>query len=460
MQAMLQKTTSSDTSIGARAALQAGIERIFAGVPHGSGWTHYSFNNLTLHSHYQPIFSVAEKACVAYEGLLRADNPLGKAISPESVFAIASDMQEELYLDWLCRALHLRNFQNLDDESALIFINAYPAAAVEDPRHPRAFAQMIEKYAIDPASIVIEILETGVSDEAQLIDAVSLYRRLGCRIAIDDFGVGYSNFDRLWRLRPDFVKIDRSVIVSATREAHAKLVLAQMIRLIQQCGAKVVVEGIETRGQALTALDAGADFLQGYYMARPGIAAMPPSLCDNLFAELVDERAPFHATRAAATRVDLAGYADSLKEAVKGLQSGKSFELATANFLALPQVARVYLTTVERTAAVDGSANRGTHLELDIIESATKQHLDTDRASWALDKLQSVIWRAVSIPGQVHVSPNAGIAGPARRSHSDAVTLSSAFELVDRTVVLCGDLLDRREMGSDPGRAAERRKAA
>ena len=460
MQAMVQKTTSSDTSIGARAALQAGIERIFAGVPRGSGWTNYSFNNLTLHSHYQPIFSVAEKACVAYEGLLRADNPLGKAISPESVFAIACDMQEELYLDWLCRALHLRNFPNLDVGDALLFINAYPAAAVEDPRHPRAFAQMIENYAIDPACIVIEILETGVSDEAQLIDAVSLYRRLGCRIAIDDFGVGYSNFDRLWRLRPDFVKIDRSVIVSATRETHAKLVLAQMIKLIQQCGAKVVVEGIETRGQALTALDAGADFLQGYYMARPGIAAMPTSLCDNLFAELVDERAPFHATRVTATRVDLAAYADSLKEAVKGLRSGNSFERATANFLALPQVARVYLTMVERTAAAAGVGHRGSRLELDIIESATKQQPTANDAGWALDKLQQVIRRAVSIPGQVHVSPDAGVTGPTLHGRSGAVTLSSAFELGNRTVVLCGDVLDRREMGAEPKRAAERRVAA
>ncbi len=460
MQAMVQKTTSSDTSIGARAALQAGIERINIGIPNGPGWAHCSFNNLTLRSHFQPIFNVAQQTCVAYEGLLRAENPLGKAVAPESAFAVASDMQEELYLDWLCRALHLRNFQNLGEHDAMIFINAYPAAAIEDPRHPRAFAQMIEKYAIDPARIVIEILETGVTDEAQLIDAVSLYRRLGCRIAIDDFGVGYSNFDRLWRLRPDFVKIDRSVIVSATREAHAKLVLAQMINLIQQCGAKVVVEGVETRGQALTALEAGADYLQGYYMARPGVAAMPQTLCDNLFAELVDERALSRATCAVSARVDLAAYADSLKEAVKGLRSGNSFDIATANFLALPQVARVYLTTVVRPAVVNGVVNRGSHLELDIIESAANQHVATDRPNWALDKLQQVILRAVSIPGQVHVSPDAGIAGPAPIGHSNAATLSSAFELNDRTMVLCGDLFNRREPSLDPERAMERRKVA
>jgi EAL domain-containing protein (putative c-di-GMP-specific phosphodiesterase class I) len=459
MQAMVQKTTSSDTSIGARAALQAGIERIYARIPQGPGWAHCTFNNLTLRSNFQPIFSVARQACVAYEGLLRAENPLGKAVSPESVFAIASDMQGELYLDWLCRALHLRNFQNLGENDALIFINAYPAAAIEDPRHPREFAQMIANYSINPATVVIEILETGVSDEAQLIDAVSLYRRLGCRIAIDDFGVGYSNFDRLWRLRPDFVKIDRSVIVSATREAHARLVLAQMIKLIQQCGAKVIVEGIETRGQALTALDAGADFLQGYYMARPGVAAMPHALCDNLFAELVDERAPLRATRVAFARIDLAAYADSLKEAVKGLRSGNNFEIATANFLALPQVARVYLTTVERTTPAHSATNRGSHLKLDIIESAANEHA-AENTSWALDKLQQVIRRAVSIPGQVHVSPDAGVAGPAPQGHTNAVTLSSAFEFEDRTMVLCGDLLNRREFGLGSENPTERRNAA
>ena len=72
---------------------------------------------------------------------------------------------------------------------------------------------MLAYYNIDPANVVIEILETGVSDESQLVDAVNLYRSLGCKVAIDDFGVGFSNFDRLWRLRPDFVKIDRSIIL-------------------------------------------------------------------------------------------------------------------------------------------------------------------------------------------------------------------------------------------------------
>ena len=58
---------------------------------------------------------------------------------------------------------------------------------------------------------------------------------------------------RLWRLRPDFVKIDRSVTASAVRETHARLVLANMVKLIHECGAEAIIEGIETRDEALTA---------------------------------------------------------------------------------------------------------------------------------------------------------------------------------------------------------------
>ena len=84
MQAMVRKTTSSDTPIGARATLHAGLERIYTGIPKGRGWATYPFNTLTLGSHFQPIFSVAEQRCVAYEGLLCANNLMGQAIKPES----------------------------------------------------------------------------------------------------------------------------------------------------------------------------------------------------------------------------------------------------------------------------------------------------------------------------------------------------------------------------------------
>jgi len=444
MQAMVRKTTSSDTPIGARATLHAGFERIYAGIPKGRGWATYPFNTLTLGSQFQPIFNVAEQRCVAYEGLLCANNMMGQAMRPETVFAVSANQQEELFLDWLCRALHLRNFVNLSAPGDMVFLNAYPETAVEDPHHPQVFANMMEFYGVNPKNVVVEILETGVSDEAQLVDAAKLYRKLGCRIAIDDFGIGYSNFDRLWRLRPDFVKIDRSVTVSAVRETHARLVFANMVKLIHECGAKVIVEGIETRDEALTALEAGADFLQGYYFARPGLAAVPQALCDNMFEGLMKDFRPAANISLQGSQLDLDIYAHALNLAILDLQRGASFAHATESFLALPRVLRICLATAGAENAPPGSA--ASRLILDMIEApplaatrAAGAVQEGNTAGTSFDQLQQVLQRALSAPHEVHITPEAAPA-----SERGALTLSCAFELEQRMVVLCGDLVDRR----------------
>lgn len=431
----IARKTISDTRPGAPAVLHAAIDSIRAGIPQGSGWATYDFNTMTLGSRFQPIFSVTEQRCVAYEGLLSAANLSGQPLNPEAVFAMSANQQEELFLDWLCRALHLRNFKNLTDPDKMIFLNAYPEAAIEDPHHPDVFAQMIESYGMHPQNTVIEILETGVSDEAKLVDAVNLYRKLGCKIAIDDFGIGFSNFDRLWRLRPDFVKIDRSVIASSVREQHARLVLANMVKLIHDCGAKAIIEGVETRDEALVAIDVGADFLQGYYFARPGLTAATQPLSDRMFESLKGDAptligAPFMSNE------NLALYSRALNLAILDLQRGATFAHATEAFRALPRVLRVYLATNDSDRTADDDQSR---LVLDIISHAATARMKLPSGT-ALDQLKQVMQQALATPLKMHViAPDQ--CAPTTNGH---VTLSCAFEHDTRMVVLCGDLLDRR----------------
>ncbi len=427
--------TSLDTRLGAAAVLHASIDSIRAGVPQGSGWATYDFNTMTLGSRFQPIFSVAEQRCVAYEGLLSAANLSGQPLNPEAVFVMSANHQEELFLDWLCRALHLRNFKNLTDPDKMIFLNAYPEAAIEDPHHPEVFAQMIESYGMHPQNTVIEILETGVSDEAKLVDAVNLYRKLGCKIAIDDFGVGFSNFDRLWRLRPDFVKIDRSVIASSVRENHARLVLANMVKLIHDCGAKTIVEGVETRDEAMVAINVGADFLQGYYFARPGLITATQPLSDRMFESLKGVAptligAPFMSNE------NLELYSRALNLAILDLQRGATLAHATETFRALPRVLCVYLATNDSDRAANDDQSR---LVLDLISNAVTTRLKSIPGT-ALDQLKQVVEQALTAPLKMHVIA-ADECAATTNSH---VTLSCAFEHGARMVVLCGDLLDRR----------------
>ena len=438
--------------------LISGLERIFASLPRGRGWASYPFNSLTLSTAFQPIMSVAERRCVGYEGLLRAHNLTGQAFKPETVFALSANHQEELFLDWLCRGLHMRNFANLANQQCMIFLNAYPEAAVADPHHPEVFAKMIEFYGVQPSQIVIEILETGVSDEAHLVDAANLYRKLGCKIAIDDFGIGYSNFDRLWRLRPDFVKLDRSVIRTAVHDSHTRLVLCNMVKLIHECGAKVVIEGIEERAEAIAALAAGADYLQGFYFAHPGQTAMPESLSQNMFvslhntmAELIDaDNDEIAAQASKVSQRALIEHHDLLVNAANAVARGDDFADATAAFLAMPHALRAYLMSGDDT---DAPISR---IVLDMVEDEDLAAIAAPCSASA--HLKHVLKRTLAEPSVVQINPtlkdvNAGT----RTTTISTLTLSYGFSHQGKLMVLCGDVIIRKSASPPTPRLPETR---
>jgi EAL domain-containing protein (putative c-di-GMP-specific phosphodiesterase class I) len=87
---------------------------------------------------------------------------------------------------------------------------------------------------------------------------------------MDDFGIGSSNFDRVAALRPDIVKIDKSVLSQSLGRDKAGRALPVMVELLHELGARVAVEGIETRAGAVAAIAARADYVQGFHFARPG----------------------------------------------------------------------------------------------------------------------------------------------------------------------------------------------
>ena len=130
-------------------------------------------------------------------------------------------------------------------------------------------------------------LPISAEDETRLALAFEYYRTLGCLIVIDDFGAGYSNFDRIWRLKPDIVKIDREMTRRATVEPLARRMFAGIVSVLHEAGALVCVEGIETEAEALCATDADADLVQGHYFAPPGAELLPENARRDVFERLI-----------------------------------------------------------------------------------------------------------------------------------------------------------------------------
>ncbi len=121
--------------------------------------------------------------------------------------------------------------------------------------------------------MVIEFKEMPNREEDVLATAVSNYRSLGYRIAVDDFGGAHSSLDGVLKLCPDIVKLDGELIKAAGLSRSASDSLAQLVKRFHKAGIQVAVKNIETREQLGAARNAGADLLQGNHLRSPELVS-------------------------------------------------------------------------------------------------------------------------------------------------------------------------------------------
>ncbi|MBF0139160.1 MAG: EAL domain-containing protein [Magnetococcales bacterium] len=233
-------------------------------------WAVGHFAGCRLTGALQPIYCLSHKRPVGYEGLIRPTNATGRSFSPGELFGKAGNPEQLIHLDRLCRAVHIHNFVTLGLESGWLFLNLNPNLFWTFKRSRVAFTlDLMHHFGLDPSRVVLEILEKSIPDEELMGELVDQYHAMGCLVAIDDFGSGQANFDRIWRLRPDIVKLDRSIIANALHNAHARRIIPGLVSLLHQAGAMVLIEGIETQDEAMIAWDAEADFVQGFLFGVP-----------------------------------------------------------------------------------------------------------------------------------------------------------------------------------------------
>lgn len=234
-----------------------------------------NFGDLRLYSVFQPIVSRLDGHTAAHEALLRARNSRNVAVTPAAAFELPESSAAVVYLDRLCRMVHAVNFFHLGEQRGDLFLNVdfRHVLSVESGDHGRTMETLLGHCGLTPTQVVLEVIESHIDHLALLEQAILGYRRRGFRVAIDDFGAQDSNFDRLWRLTPDVVKIDRTLVVEATRNPRARRILPKIVDIIHELGATVVCEGIETCLQDELARDSGADLLQGFLYGRPSSLA-------------------------------------------------------------------------------------------------------------------------------------------------------------------------------------------
>jgi EAL domain-containing protein (putative c-di-GMP-specific phosphodiesterase class I) len=155
------------------------------------------------------------------------------------------------------------------------------------PAQPLPSLKQLEHSGIDPARIVFEITELGGAS-SRLPGVVASYRQAGARIAIDDFGAGYSQLDRVLALQPDILKLDMRLFQQAARGGPSSEVVKALAQMAEKTGCWIIAEGVETEAELDFALECGARYVQGYLFAKPEEAFFSSQAFVKRFAQLRD----------------------------------------------------------------------------------------------------------------------------------------------------------------------------
>jgi EAL domain-containing protein (putative c-di-GMP-specific phosphodiesterase class I) len=257
-----------------------------------------------IRTFFQPIISIRQKAVVGLESLSQgiavseasasvADG-VGGMIPPERLFTMAEASGLTVELDRLCREKALEAFQSIAQKPELFLALNFKTSIIDQGVVGSGhLLQQVLRHHLNPENIVIEIVESEVKDLEALAEFVQSYKNHGFLIALDDFGAGYSNLDRVAVIKPDIIKIDRSLLHHFDREYYKQEMVKSLIRLSHKLGALAIAEGVETAAEAILAVELGADMLQGYYFSKPvpGAAINPDD-----YQGLIDDTALLYKT--------------------------------------------------------------------------------------------------------------------------------------------------------------------
>lgn len=210
--------------------------------------------------YYQPIIDNTTRKIVKYEALARLILSDGEVVSPANFLPIAKDTKTYHQISQMIIEKAMGDFA---DSECRISINL----SIDDIKHlpTRQFLfKKIEEFP-EPDRLVFELLESeGIDSYEELGDFFSRLKSYGCKIAIDDFGSGYSNFEHLAKLNIDYIKIDGSLIVNIDNAALSQTIVEMVASFAQKINVKTVAEFVGNKSIESMIVSMGVNESQGY----------------------------------------------------------------------------------------------------------------------------------------------------------------------------------------------------
>ena len=241
-----------------------------------TGWLLEQLEHGRITSHFHPIVHASDTSRVfAHEALLRGTGRNGEPLEPLSILQLAREAGLLPQLDLAACRSAIREAAHLD-ASVTVFINFSPAVMDDAESCLRATVAAIDAAGLRHDRFVFEVIEADrIEDAAQLKRILDSYRRDGFRVALDDLGAGWSTLNLVHRLRPDFIKLDRELIREVHQDPVKDLIASKLLEIGRGLGIRTIVEGVEDLEELEWARARGADFVQGFLIARPSPSPRP-----------------------------------------------------------------------------------------------------------------------------------------------------------------------------------------
>ena len=229
---------------------------------------------------FQPIVCSETFEIVGYEALARWHSPVLGEVSPAEFIPVAEQGDTILPLTRAVVAKALAEAAHWP-ERIQVKINL-SARDIADHAQMLWFLGFLERSGVAATRVTFELTETAFGGDLDGISAsVGLIRATGARLAIDDFGIGYSSLSYVHRLDPDLIKIDRSFVQRLGQDRSAVSIIKTMVEMCRNIGARSLAEGVETEAQRDILIALGVEELQGYLFGRPG--KVDPTMMDEHF---------------------------------------------------------------------------------------------------------------------------------------------------------------------------------
>lgn len=245
---------------------------------------------LDLQMAFQPIVDLGRREIYAYEALVRGPQgqPAGwvfEQFQAAQDSAEAPDVGSLYHLDQQCRMTAIRSAARLGMQTRLS-INIMPNAVYNPRTCIQATLRTAREVGFPLERLLFEITEhEQVPDAAHVRHIIDTYRAWGFGTALDDYGAGHANLGLLLAIRPDVVKIDRTVVSGIHHDRWQQAALRHMAGFAQEAGVRLVAEGVEDLAEARCLLSLGITHMQGYALARPGLECLP-EIAAGVYAQL------------------------------------------------------------------------------------------------------------------------------------------------------------------------------